>query len=376
MTDWLLPVEAGLVRPDLAAEVISPPYDLLSGQERADYAARVPRSFLNGTPSSEADDPEEDAAGRRELAQRYMSARLAESVWRSLPPSYFIYRIRSDHHTQTGVVGDVPATAYPEVVRPHEDTRPTRVADLVDYLNRVGFGSSPVGLTYRREPALDEAVQRLTEAEPDLDVVLDDGDQHTVWAVSDLGSIAALAEALAAIEATYIIDGHHRVSATLARDHDPATPKGRFLAVAFPDDDLAVFPFHRWLASDWRPDRSPDGVGLTPQSGTTVLVAREGEWIVDLGGTGDDTSALAQNVLGPFLGVSDERVDPRVVFVPGYPGPEALRSQVASLGGLGFLLHPPTVASIMGVSDAGGVMPPKATFFAPKPRSGVFLVRR
>ena len=376
MTDWLWPVEAGLVRPDLAAEVISPPYDLLTGPERAAYATRVPRSFLNGTPSSETDDPEEDAPARREAALQYMSARLAESAWRSLPPSYFIYRIRSDHHTQTGVVGDVPATAYPEMVRPHEDTRPTRVADLVDYLNRVGFGSSPVGLTYRREPAIDEVVHRLTEGEPDLDVVLEDGDHHTVWVVSHPRSIAELAEALAAIEATYVIDGHHRVAATLARGHDPATPKGRFLAVAFPDDDLAVFPFHRWLATDWRPDRSPDGVALMPQPGTSVLVAREGEWLVDLGDNGDDTSALAQNVLGPLLGVSDERVDPRVVFVPGYPGPEALRSRVASQGGGGFLLHPPTIASIMGVSDTGGVMPPKATFFAPKPRSGVFLVRR
>jgi uncharacterized protein (DUF1015 family) len=376
VTDWLLPVKAGLVRPDLAGEVISPPYDLLSRQERAAYAARVPRSFLNGTPSSEADDPEEDAAVRRETALRYMSARLAESAWRSLPPSYFIYRIRSDHHTQTGVVGDVPATAYPGLVRPHEDTRPNRVTDLVDYLNRVGFGSSPVGLTYKRSPAIDEVVQRLTEREPDLDVILDDGDHHTVWAVSDPGSIAELAEALTAIEATYVIDGHHRVAATLARGHDPATPKGRFLAVAFPDDDLAVFPFHRWLATDWRPDRSPDGAGLIPKPGTTVLVAREGEWLFDLGGTGDDTSALAENVLGPLLGVADERVDHRVVFVPGYPGPEALRSQVATQGGVGFLLHPPSIASIMGVSDAGGVMPPKATFFAPKPRSGVFLVRR
>ncbi|HEX5672184.1 MAG TPA: DUF1015 family protein, partial [Acidimicrobiia bacterium] len=345
MTDWLLPVEAGLVRPDLAVEVISPPYDLLTGQERAAYAARVPRSFLNGTPSSESADPEEDAAQRREMASRYMSARLAESAWRSMPAAFFIYRIRSDGHTQTGVVGDVPATAFPSVVRPHEDTRPTRVADLVDYLDRVSFGSSPVGLTYRRVPEIDEVVQTLTTEEPDLDVVLEDGDHHTVWAVTDAGPRSSLATALTAIEASYIIDGHHRVKATLARGHDPATPGGRFLAVAFPDSDLAVYPFHRWLATDWRPDGASDGKGLQASPGKTVAVAREGEWEIDLGGTSDDTSALAQRVLGPFLGVSDERVDHRVVFVPGYPGPEALRSRVASRGGVGFLLHPPSIAS-------------------------------
>jgi uncharacterized protein (DUF1015 family) len=376
VTDWLLPVEAGLVRPDLATEVISPPYDLLSSEERAAYAARVPRSFLNGTPSSESADPEEDAALRRETALRYMSARLAETTWRSMPAGFFVYRIRSDNHTQTGVVGDVSAAAFPGLVRPHEATRPTRVADLVDYLNRVGFGSSPVGLTYRRLAALDEVVQSLTVREPDLDVVLEDGDHHTVWSVTDAASKSGLAGALASIEASYIIDGHHRVAATLARGRHPATPAGRFLAVAFPDHDVAVYPFHRWLATDWRPDRKPDGTGFGPRQGAVVAVAREGEWVVELGGTGDDTSAFAQTVLGPLLGVSDERVDHRVVFIPGYPGPEALRSRVASLGGVGFLLHPPTIASIMAVSDAGGVMPPKATFFAPKPRSGVFLVRR
>jgi len=376
VSDWLLPVSAGLVRADLATEVVSPLYDLLTGVERVAYAARVPRSFLNGTPSSESADPEDDAALRREAAMRYMSSRLAESTWRSMPPGYFIYRIRSDDHMQTGVVGDVPGTAFPTVVRPHEDTRPTRVADLVDYLDRVGFGSSPVGLTYRRHKAIDDVVGRLTENPPELDVVLDDGDHHTVWAVTDADSLSLLGEALAAIEASYIIDGHHRVAATLARGHDSSTAGGRFLAVAFPDDDLAVFPFHRWLATDWRPDREPEGVGLAPKPGATVVVAREGEWVVDLGGAGDDTSALAGRLLGPFLGISDERLDHRIVFIPGYPGPEAVRSQVATEGGVGFLLHPPTLASIIAVSDAGGVMPPKATFFAPKPRSGVFLVRR
>lgn len=360
----------------MAQEVISPPYDLLTAQERAAYGTRVPRSFLNGTPSSESDDPEQDAALRRETALRYMSARLAESTWRSMPEGYFIYRIRSGVHTQTGVVGDVPATAFPHVVRPHEATRPARVADLVDYLDRVEYGSSPVGLTYRRQRGIDRLVDRLTERAPELDTVLDDGDHQIVWSISDESSVAELAQALARIEASYIIDGHHRVAATLERGHDPSMAGGRFLAVAFPDDDLAVFPFHRWVATDWRPDQEVQGINLATRAGVAVAVTREGEWEIRLGEEGDDVSALTKTVLGPVLGVHDERVDHRVVFIPGYPGPEAVRARVDTDGGVGLLLHPLTVASIMAVSDAGGVMPPKATFFAPKPRSGVFLVRR
>ena len=70
-------------------------------------------------------------------------------------------------------------------------------------------------------PEIDEVVQRLTDKEPDLDVVLEDGDHHTVWSVTDAGSQSSLAGALAVIEASYIIDGHHRVAATLARGPDP-----------------------------------------------------------------------------------------------------------------------------------------------------------
>ncbi len=64
------------------------------------------------------------------------------------------------------------------MIRPHEDTRPRRVADLADYLRAVGYGSSPVGLTYRRQPEIDAIVSLLTERHPDLDVTLEDGDRQ------------------------------------------------------------------------------------------------------------------------------------------------------------------------------------------------------
>jgi uncharacterized protein (DUF1015 family) len=74
--------------------------------------------------------------------------------------------------------------------------------------------------------------------------------------------------------------------------------------------------------------------------------------------------------------VADERIDPRITFVPGFPDAGGLRAMVAKRGGVGFVLHPATVEAVMAISDSGGAMPPKATFFAPKPRSGLFLVKR
>jgi uncharacterized protein (DUF1015 family) len=116
---------------------------------------------------------------------------------------------------------------------------------------------------------------------------------------------------------------------------------------------------------------------LVPRPGQAVVVTRAGEWILELGTRPDevDVAALARTALAD-LGIEDERTDPRLAFVPGFPGPEALRERVRKNDGVGFLLAPCSIEDVMEHSDRGEFMPPKATFFSPKPRSGVFLVRR
>jgi uncharacterized protein (DUF1015 family) len=368
-------VVAGLVDPELAPEVVSPPYDLYTPAERARHARAHPRSFLNGTPS-EGDDPDTDQAGRRQQASAYLSRELAAGTWRFERECLYVLRLESHGHVQTGVVGDVPASHFPGLIRPHEHTRPARVDDLAHYLAEVGYGSSPVGLTYRRSPEIDAIVTLVTDRGPDLDATLPDGDRHLVWRIDNPEVIDGLLAAFADLPAAYIIDGHHRVAATVQRAADPSTPAGRFLAAVFPDDDLKVYPIHRWLAATWTAPTTAPGGACTPRPGVAVAVTRDGDWEIDLGGGDDDATALARLVLGPRFGVFDERIDPRIAFVPGYPGPEGLRRRVATAGGVGFLLHPATVEAVMRISDQGGVMPPKATFFYPKPRSGVFLVKR
>jgi len=376
MSRWLLPVMAGLVRPELAAEVISPPYDLYTPSERLAHARAHPRSFLNGS-LSEEDDPDLDVEGRRVQASNYLEKELAAGTWRFTGETFAVLRLESRGHVQTGVVGDVPAAAFPGVIRPHEHTRPKRVADLTDYMRAVGYGSSPVGLTYRRQPEIDAMVALVTEQHPDLDVTLEDGDRKTVWMVENSKAQEGLVAAFSDVPAAYIVDGHHRVAATVQRGADPKTAAGRFLAVAFPDDDLVVYPFHRWVDGELLPP-GPASQRLEGSPGKTVAVTRAGEWLIDLGARPqeEDVSALARTVLGPRLGVTDERTDPRISFVPGFPDSESLRAVVAERGGVGFLLHPTTVEAVMAVSDRGGAMPPKATFFAPKPSSGLFLVKR
>jgi uncharacterized protein (DUF1015 family) len=238
-------------------------------------------------------------------------------------------------------------------------------------------------LTYRRRSEIDEIVASITTRKPDLDVILEDGDRTTVWMIEPGNVAQNLLAASSKIPATYIIDGHHRVAATVTRGADPRTPAGRFLAVAFPDDDLIVYPFHRWIDGELDASNisSPGNLllgRLDPSPGHTVAVTADGDRSIDLMVKADeeDVAALARTVLGPLMGVVDERTDHRIAFVPGFPDAEGLREMVRQRGGVGFLLHPSSVEAVMAVSDRGGVMPPKATFFAPKPRSGLFLVKR
>lgn len=372
MSDWLLPVPAGVVRAEDGAEIVSPAYDLFTPAERGAHARRHPRSFLNGTPSEE-DDVDSDYERRRAQATTYLENELACDTWTFGPPALYVLELKSGDHVQVGVVGDVPWDRFPEVIRPHEATRPDRVDDLTDYLETVGYGSSPVGLAYHRHRSVDEAVARITAGKPLLEVTLDDGDRHRVWlADKDPELIGALAE----VPHAYVIDGHHRVAATVQRGMDPKTPGGRFLAVAFPADSLHVYPFHRWV------DAPIDEIGaqpgpLLPEPGRAVAVTQAGEWLIDLQPMAGETdvSALARGMLAD-LGVADERTDPRLAFIPGYPDEEALRAKVKEHGGVGFLLAACSTETVLEASDRSEFMPPKATFFSPKPRSGVFLVRR
>lgn len=372
MSSWLLPVLAGLVRSNDANEVVSPAYDLFTPTQRAEHVRRHPRSFLNGTPS-EGDDPDRDYEGRRAQATTYLQGEIERGTWDFRTPGLYILEIQSGTHTQVGAVGDVPSDRFPEVIRPHEATRPGRVDDLADYLDTVGYGSSPVGLAYRRQPGVDAAVARITARRPALEVTLEDGDRHRVWLA---GKDEDLMAALADVGSAYIIDGHHRVAATVQRGADPLTPSGRFLAVAFPSDGLAVYPFHRWVDAPIEEMGAQPGP-LTPRAKQAVAVTRAGEWMIELqpevGET--DVAALARGMLAD-LGIADERTDPRLCFIPGFPDDEAVRTMVKDQGGVGFILAPTSTETVLEVSDRSEFMPPKATFFAPKPRSGVFLVRR
>lgn len=371
-----------------AADVIGPAYDALRPFERRRLADGNADSFFNviRAPLDYGADPvPADLVERNRTA---LDRLLATGRYRPPgAPTLFAYRLRSVDHSQVAVIGDVPvaAVARGEVLA-HERTRVAKETEIATQLGALAINASPVGLTYRSDSAIDTLVAELCALPPELDFHSDDGLHHTVWRASE-PMASALSAAFAGVDRLYIVDGHHRVAAARRLDH------GSFLAGLVPDDQLRLLAYHRIVVGPCAV--SPAAVAATgaerldtprppTRRGEAVLYLAGGGWYrVDLAGAGPDGDAdeldvrLAERqLLGPLGGIADPRTDPRLEFVPGGTGIGHLARRADESGGLAVALHPMAVAQLFGEADAGRTMPPKSTWFEPKFRSGIFLVRR
>jgi uncharacterized protein (DUF1015 family) len=390
-----------------AAAVSSVPYDVVSADEARALVAGNPLSFLHVTRSEIDLPPETDPYSPRvyEKARENL-----EALRRQAPlevedtPTIYVYRLRMGAHEQLGVAACFSVDEYEtDAIRKHERTRRDKEDDRTRHIITLRAQTGVVFLTYRATHGVDEITQSVTAGEPLYDFTAADGVHHTVWAAAPAAT-RELVEAFAQVPALYIADGHHRAaSAARARSAltghaggagDGAGP-GAFIAVAFPDNQVQILPYHRVVR---------DLAGRTPAQFLGALRARfgmeqgppvprrkgevsvylEGRWyVLDLAGAerGDDSHAagldvalLQRNVLEGLLTIGDVRTDKRIDFVGGARGPRALEQAVDSgRAAVAFSMFPVTVDDLMVISDAGDIMPPKSTWFEPKLRDGLLV---
>lgn len=394
-------------RPDLAAKIPSLPYDVVTDAEARAAAADNPHSFLHVVRAEVDLDPSIDVHDDAVYAKaRENYAAMIERGW--LVPdeheAYYAYRLEVDGHAQLGVVAGSSVDDYGSGrIKRHELTRPEKEDDRVRHIDEVGAHCGPVLLAHRPDAAIDAVLSGATSRDPQSDFTADDGVRHTLWRIDEPAEVEALRAAWADLPATYIADGHHRAaSARRVAEARGARGEGgahdRFLTILFPSDRLRVLPYNR-LVRDLagRDDatflRDLEAAGLTVretpeasrprESGRFGMVLSDGRWrevVVDPSAIPDDAverldvALLARHVLAPILGIEDPRRDPRIEFVGGIRGSEALEKAVrAGTHAVGFAMFPTGVEAVMRVSDAGGIMPPKSTWFEPKARSGVVV---
>lgn len=396
----------------LAAQVASPPYDVMSRDEARAMAGDNARSFLHVIRPeiglADEVDPHGEAvykAGRANLERLRAEGTLVQDP----APALWLYRLRMGDHVQTGFVGASEVADYTaDRIKKHEFTRPDKEDDRTRHTDLLGANTGPVFLACRSASALEALQEEVARGAPDVDFTAPDGIQHTLWRIGDPALLQRAAAAFEGIDAFYIADGHHRAKSAErvrdlrhARQPDAAAPWHRFLTVVFPDTQLKVLPYNRVvadlnghsapafleaLAADFEigppgasaepPERHQFGMYLYNEGGGTWrrLTARphvvdESDPVACL-----DVAILQDRVLGPLLGIEDPRTSPRVSFVGGIRGTAELERRVDAAGeGLAVAMYPTSLAELFAVADAGRVMPPKSTWFEPKLRSGLLV---
>ena len=398
---------------DLAAEVASDPYDVISTEEARQRAEGRPRSFLHVV-RSEIDLPPHTDCHAPEVyrtADTNLQAMIAAgTLVRDAVPSLYLYRQVRAGTAQLGLVGCVEVAQYRSgEIRKHEKTRPDKEDDRTRHLIATACHAEPVFLCFR-DQAVDGrapgggtlAARMAAEARgtPLFDFVAPDGVVHTGWPVSDPRPYV---EAFGRLDRLYIADGHHRsagadraAAACAAAGSSPRSDAeyGRFLAVIFPHDQLRILPYNRVVKDRHGLTNAAflerlRGVGEvrpaaagTPARRGEVLVFVDGAWwslvfpeasidrtdpIASL-----DVALLQDRVLAPVLGIGDPRTDARIEFVGGIRGSDELERRAGSAG-VAFSMHPTSADELLAVADADQIMPPKSTWFEPKLRSGLFV---
>ncbi|SPE52244.1 conserved hypothetical protein [Verrucomicrobia bacterium] len=387
--------------PELAAKICELPYDVMSSEEARQLAAGNPLSFLH------VSKPEIDLPVGTDLYGPSVYARGRENFHRLIAqgalrldsqPCFYLYRQIMDGHCQTGLVAVASCQEYREgLIKKHELTRPEKEDDRVRHIEALNSQTGPVFLVYRATPAMTEFTAKASALAPDSDFTATDGVRHSSWRLADAESLRFIQAEFGRLPALYIADGHHRCAAAarVFERREGAGQRAFFLSVIFPDDQVQILPYNRVLKdlNGMEPRRlleKLDGVFICKANGAPVPTRKHelglylaGQWHTltfrpRFAATSDpierlDVTLLQKYVLDPIFGITDPRTSTRISFVGGIRGTAELEKVVQSgQYACAFSLFPTGIEDLMAVADAGGLMPPKSTWFEPKLRDGMF----
>ena len=391
--------------PERAEEVVAPPYDVLNSTEARQRADGRPWSFLHIS-KAEIDLPEGtdpyDPSVYAKSAENLRKMMEEGILIREDKPCYYVYRLIMDGHSQVGLVATASVADYDiNRVRKHEYTRPAKEDDRVRQIEALNAQTGPVLLAYKSQADMDAILEQTTKQAPLVDVTADDGVQHTFWVIDDDATIEKISAGFDAMDAIYIADGHHRSASAsrVAKSHALSDAGGDqssdyFLSVIYPHNQMNILDYNRvitdlnGLSKDELLQKVRTAFTVTeassavkPTKATEFGMYLDGQWyrlninselVPDDPVASLDVSLLADNLIEPVLGISDQRTDNRIDFVGGIRGLAELEKRVNSGEmAIAFSFYPTSMEALMAVADADEVMPPKSTWFEPKLADGL-----
>ena len=393
-------------------EVESRPYDVLDSEEARKEAGDNEKSLYHII------KPEIDfAPGTSEYDPRvYEKAaenfkKFQEKGWlvQDDKEQYYIYAQTMNNKTQYGLVVCAYVDDYLNgVIKKHELTRRDKEEDRMKHVRVNNANIEPVFFAYPDNSVLDSLIMRYAQTTPEYDFIAPiDGFRHQFWVISNDDDIAAVTNEFAKMPSLYIADGHHRsaaaalVGAEKAKqdpNHNGTEEYNYFMAVCFQASQLTILDYNR-VIKDLNGLTSEEFINALKKNfevedkGTDMYKPNhlhnfslylDGKWysLTAKAGTFNDTDPIgvldvdisSRLILDEILGIKDLRSDKRIDFVGGLRGLDELKRRVDSGEmRIALALYPVTMKQIMDIADSGKIMPPKATWFEPKLRSGLVI---
>lgn len=409
------------IRPpkDLVEQVESRPYDVLDSEEARVEAGDNEKSLYHII-KPEIDFPagtsEYDPRVYDKAVENFKKFRANGWLVQDSKEQYYIYAQTSclpanggKEKTQYGlVVGAYSGDYQTGVIKKHELTRRDKEEDRMKHVRINNANIEPVFFAYPDNATLDALIMKYAATEPEYDFVAPiDGFRHQLWVVSDDTDIKMVTEEFAKMPALYIADGHHRSAAAALVGAEKAAQnpnhKGDeeynyFMAVCFQASQLTVLDYNR-VVKDLNGLSSEEFLEALSKNFTVECKGEDnykpgklhefslyldGKWysLVAKDGTYDNTNPIgvldvdisSRLILDEILGIKDLRSDKRIDFVGGLRGLGELKRRVDNGEmRMALALYPVTMQQIMDIADSGNIMPPKATWFEPKLRSGLVI---
>ncbi|MGA1869715.1 MAG: DUF1015 domain-containing protein [bacterium] len=391
-------------------QVASIPYDVVDSNEARRIAKDNPYSFLHIAKPEIDLDPEIDCYSRDvyEQGKRNLNRFIEKEIFvQDKNESLYIYKLKKGDHEQTGLLACTSVGDYTnEIIKKHEQTMPEKELDRINHINILNAHTEPVFMTYRADEEIDETIDKAKQKEPEYNFTTDDGVSHVFFTVDEQEKSRKLIRLFKGIETLYIADGHHR-SASAARvaairrkanpHHNGNEEYNYFLSIIFPHNQLCIMDYNRAVKDLYNHSVSSFiravtekfeiidmGSRYKPVQKHTMGMYLGDRWykLVVKDGTFEesdpvnqlDVHILQKNLLDPVLKITDPRTDHRIDFIGGSRGLDELERRVnCGEYKVAFAMYPTTIEELMTVSDRGEIMPPKSTWFDPKPRSGLVI---
>lgn len=393
---------------NLVEQVESRPYDVLNSEEARAEAGNNEKSlyhiikpeinFPEGT--SEYDPRVYDSA-----AEQFEKFQKNGWLLQDEQENYYLYAQTMNGKTQYGIVLCAHVDDYMNGnIKKHELTRRDKEDDRMKHVRITNANIEPVFLAFRHNDVLAELIKKYAAQEPVYHFKAPvDGFIHQFWVIENKEDQDAITEEFAKMDSLYIADGHHRSAAAARVGAEKGEKEGRgehdyYMAVCFPAEQLTILDYNR-VVKDLNGLSEEDFLKALKKNFTVACKGEEnyrpqkmhefslyvgGKWysLEAKPGTFNENDPIgvldvdisSRLILDEILNIKDLRSDKRIDFVGGLRGLGELKRRVDSGEmKMALALYPVSMQQIMDIADSGNIMPPKATWFEPKLRSGLVI---